>query len=149
LCEVAALVASAGADAETVAAAFLHDTIEDQGASVEQISEAFGSRIAGIVAELTDDKSLPKARRKELQLITAPKKSPEASVVKWGDKISNVRAIAVSPPPHWSTERRLEYLAWARTVVCALPVKPPILVAHFNKAVEDAHATLNVRDVDG
>lgn len=58
---------------------------------------------------------------KELQIESAPKKSPEAALIKLADKSSNVGALANSPPPDWSLERRLEYVKWATTVVEALP----------------------------
>jgi len=58
----------------------------------------FGDRVAGFVAELTDDKSLPKPMRKELQIENASKKTPEAALVKLADKTPNVGAIAESPP---------------------------------------------------
>ena len=49
--------------------------------------------------EVTDDKILPKAERKRLQLEHAPYKSREAKLVKLADKISNILAIADSPAP--------------------------------------------------
>ena len=76
------------------------------------------------MAELTDDKSLPKADRKKLQIINAAKKSKEACLVKLADKTSNIGAIANSPPEDWTLERRLEYIAWANTVVGQLPYLP-------------------------
>ena len=81
LAEVALLVAEAtkGADADLVIAALLHDTIEDQGVRYEELAEAFGAEVADLVQEVTDDKTLPKAKRKALQVEHAPHKSPRAS----------------------------------------------------------------------
>src|ERR1700726_12809 len=77
LLEVASLVADAthGRDPEVVIAALLHDAIEDQQIPFELIAREFGDRVAGIVEEVTDDKSLDKAERKRLQVEQAPKKS--------------------------------------------------------------------------
>src|SRR5512132_2630998 len=50
-------------DLEVLAAALLHDTIEDTATTLEELREQFGERIAGMVAEVTDDKDLPKADR--------------------------------------------------------------------------------------
>src|SRR5436309_13739399 len=53
-------------DIEVLCAALLHDTVEDTATTHDELVNAFGSRIARIVAEVTDDKSLPKAERKRL-----------------------------------------------------------------------------------
>ena len=55
-----------GAQDNTIAAAWLHDTVEDYPpTSLEEIAALFGEDVASIVAELTDDKSLSKAERKQ------------------------------------------------------------------------------------
>jgi hypothetical protein len=51
--------------------------------------------------------------RKRKQVESAPKKSREAKLIKLADKTSNVRAVANSPAPDWSVERRREYIDWA------------------------------------
>ena len=55
-----------------------------------------------IVVEVTDDKSLPKAERKRLQVEHAAGISAPAKLVKLADKISNLRDVADCPPPDWS-----------------------------------------------
>ena len=55
-------------DPEILAAAALHDTIEDTETTGEELEREFGSAIASIVSEMTDDKSLPKMERKRLQI---------------------------------------------------------------------------------
>ena len=120
--EVASLVKNWGGSEEAIAAAWLHDVVEDcPPTNLTDMAELFGNRIAGFVSELTDDKSLPKQRRKELQLVNACKKSPEAALVKVADKSSNVGALAKSPPADWSLERRLNYIEWAIAVINELP----------------------------
>ena len=108
-------------DTEVLMAALLHDTIEDTETTAQELLALFGERVTGIVLEVTDDKSLPKARRKELQIKHASLKSTEAALVKIADKICNLRDVAASPPADWSTERRREYFAWAEQVVSRLP----------------------------
>lgn len=100
LVEVAMLVAEAtgGSDTNLVVAGLLHDAIEDCEVARELIAETFGEDVASIVEEVTDDKSLPKAERKEEQVKTAPTKSPRAKILKLADKVSNLRALAASPP---------------------------------------------------
>ncbi|MGX1197399.1 HD domain-containing protein [Parvibaculum sp. MBR-TMA-1.3b-4.2] len=103
-------------DASVLCAAILHDTIEDTDTSVEELERTFGSVIAGIVSEVTDDKSLDKQTRKRLQIEHAPHSSPEAKLVKLADKICNLRDILANPPMDWSTQRKQEYFEWAASV---------------------------------
>jgi guanosine-3',5'-bis(diphosphate) 3'-pyrophosphohydrolase len=107
-------------DPELLAAAALHDVVEDCGVSVETLETHFGARVAGIVAEVTDDKKLAKAERKRRQVEKAPHLSHEARLLKLADKISNLTDILENPPTNWATERKEEYFAWAAEVVTAL-----------------------------
>jgi guanosine-3',5'-bis(diphosphate) 3'-pyrophosphohydrolase len=100
-----------------LAAAILHDTIEDTETTYEELRDRFGRKIAGIVREVSDDKTLVKAERKRLQIEHANTLSRGARLVKLADKISNVRDIASNPPSHWHLERRREYFDWAKKVV--------------------------------
>jgi guanosine-3',5'-bis(diphosphate) 3'-pyrophosphohydrolase len=104
-------------DPDVLCAALLHDTVEDTETTGEELRERFGEVIAGIVFEVTDDKSLPKAERKRLQVVHAPAASLQAKQVKLADKICNLRDILVSPPVGWSLERKQEYFDWAALVV--------------------------------
>ena len=143
--EVSSLVHAWGGSEEAIAAAWLHDTVEDcPPTSQEDLVAEFGDRVAHFVAELTDDKSLPKADRKKLQIINAAKKSKEACVVKLADKTSNIGAIANSPPEDWSLDRRLKYIAWANTVVGQLPYLPKDGLSEFLKRCDQAE--LNAYD---
>ena len=68
-------------------AAWLHDTVEDRPpTSFAEIENEFNVDIANIVRELTDDKSLPKAERKRLQIVNAIKKAEEGRLIKLADK---------------------------------------------------------------
>jgi guanosine-3',5'-bis(diphosphate) 3'-pyrophosphohydrolase len=104
-------------DEITIAAALLHDTIEDTETTPEELSRRFGAAVGDLVVEVTDDKSLPKAERKRLQVEQAPSLSRRARLVKLADKIANLRDIDQSPPHDWSLERKRDYFAWARSVV--------------------------------
>ncbi len=109
-------------DPEILAAAILHDTLEDTATSRRELERKFGARIAALVSEVTDDKSLPKQRRKQLQIDRAPMKSEGAALIKIADKICNLRDLRDSPPKHWTVERRQRYRQWASDVVTALPL---------------------------
>jgi guanosine-3',5'-bis(diphosphate) 3'-pyrophosphohydrolase len=119
---LAALLANDGgiADARVLAAALLHDTVEDTETTAAELEARFGAAIRDIVLEVTDDKSLPKAERKQLQVAHAPHISHEAKLVKLADKISNLRDILDSPPANWPPVRKREYFDWANDVVNGL-----------------------------
>jgi GTP diphosphokinase / guanosine-3',5'-bis(diphosphate) 3'-diphosphatase len=122
---VSILAVEAGVnDCDTLCAALLHDTIEDTDTSVEELVEAFGGPVASMVQEVTDDKRLPKAERKLLQVEHAAHLSPKARSVKLADKIANLRDVADSPPVNWSLARRQEYFDWAKHVVDKIPDPP-------------------------
>lgn len=125
------------ADCNVLAAALLHDTVEDTETKLSEIEALFGGRVAQIVAEVTDDKSLEKAERKRLQVAKASSKSHEAKLVKLADKISNLRDIAASPPAGWSDDRRLEYYDWAKKVVDGLRGASPTLECLFDQVHAD------------
>lgn len=129
------LVNEAGVeDAVTIAAALLHDTLEDTATTLGEIEQFFGPEISDVVAEVTDDKSLPKAERKAHQVASAPKKSDRAKLVKLADKISNLRDIVESPPHDWSEERKQAYFDWARDVIAGCRGVHPKLEAAFDAA---------------
>ena len=139
LIEVADLVASSLTDADTnlIIAALLHDVVEDTSATNQEVAERFGPDVAALVAEVTDDKSLPKAERKRLQIETAPKKSKRAQSIKVVDKISNLRAILHSPPTDWDQQRKEDYFAWAKKVVDGLASPNAALKAEFERTIQE------------
>jgi guanosine-3',5'-bis(diphosphate) 3'-pyrophosphohydrolase len=98
-------------------AAILHDTVEDTETTPEELEQLFGPEVRRVVEEVSDDKSLPKAERKRLQIENTPGLSREAKQIKLADKICNVREVIDSPPEEWSLERRREYLDWTARVV--------------------------------
>lgn len=101
-------------------AAVLHDTIEDTETTEEELVRHLGKHVADIVLEVTDDKTLPTAERKRLQVEHAPTTSRHARLVKLADKICNLRDIAASPPADWSPARKQEYFDWAKAVADGL-----------------------------
>lgn len=138
LAEVARLVAEAteGRDMVAVLAALLHDTIEDTGTTRAELEREFGPEVAAIVAEVTDDKGLPKPERKRLQVENAPHKSTRAKLIKIADKTSNLRAIAASPPVDWDLKRQRDYFDWAARVVAGCRG----VNASLEKWFDEAHA---------
>jgi len=121
-------------DPVVIAAALLHDTIEDTQTTWQELRGAFGDEIADIVLEVTDTKWIAKTARKRLQVAKARHASEKAQLVKLADKICNVRDVAAHPPAGWSLERRREYFEWARSVVDRMRGVHPALEKKFDEA---------------
>jgi GTP diphosphokinase / guanosine-3',5'-bis(diphosphate) 3'-diphosphatase len=143
--EVANLLANVGKveDFDIIIAAILHDTIEDTATTKEEITELFGEKVCGMVLEVTDDKSLPKAERKLKQIEHAPHISAGAKQVKLGDKISNITDVMNNPPHDWDDKRRLEYIEWGEKVVAGLRGVNKDLENYFDELVKKAKAKFN------
>ncbi|MBP5173168.1 MAG: bifunctional (p)ppGpp synthetase/guanosine-3',5'-bis(diphosphate) 3'-pyrophosphohydrolase [Bacteroidales bacterium] len=98
--EAVEIVATMTADQELLAAAALHDTVEDTDVTVEQIRAEFGDRIAALVAEESDQFEAGVSEedswhaRKRAAIDRLAKASRDAKIVALGDKLSNMRAIA-------------------------------------------------------
>lgn len=113
-------------DPDILCAAALHDYLEDCCGKEDQptleegraqLRQRFGERVLAHVDAVTDDKTLPKAERKRLQVEHAARVPHGARLIKLADKIANLRDIAESPPADWPTYRRREYFDWAATVI--------------------------------
>jgi GTP diphosphokinase / guanosine-3',5'-bis(diphosphate) 3'-diphosphatase len=142
--ELATLLADHGAAApDVLTAALLHDVVEDTcdwkkpgdvDRTYAEIEQKFGRAVRKIVAEVTDDKRLDKAARKERQISHAAHLSAQAKLVKLADKICNVRDVAASPPTDWTLGQRREYFDWARQVVDQIRGSHPALEKQFDQA---------------
>jgi guanosine-3',5'-bis(diphosphate) 3'-pyrophosphohydrolase len=124
------------ADPIVLCGAILHDTVEDTSTTLEEIAGIFGAQVSAVVAEVTDDKSLPKDERKRLQVVHAPKASFRAQQVKLADKISNLRDLATHPPATWDLARKRAYFDWCKCVVDGLRGRHPALEALFDAAYQ-------------
>ena len=98
--EAVEIVATMTADQELLAAAALHDTVEDTDVTVDRIRAEFGDRIASLVADESDE--FPEGvseedswhSRKRAAIDRLSRASHDAKIVALGDKLSNMRAIA-------------------------------------------------------
>ncbi len=144
--EVAEMIASVGGvdDVDILAAAMLHDTVEDVGVTKEELTEMFGEAVCGYVLEVTDDKSLVKAERKQKQIEHAPHLSRGAKTIKLADKISNVTDVIEDPAEDWPLERRQDYIKWGEAVVAGLRGANAPLEAKFDEIVGRAKQELGM-----
>ena len=94
--EAASIVATITNDQEMLAAAILHDTVEDTDVTIEQIRELFGERVAELVQHETAplDESMPWREKKAAQIKQLVEAPYDSKVVALGDKLSNMRGIA-------------------------------------------------------
>ncbi len=129
-------------DPVTLSAALLHDTLEDTDATADEILKRFGQEVLSVILEVTDDKALPKAERKQNQILTAAHLSQRARQIKLADKINNVRDVAHLPPHSWPIERRTAYLDWACAVVNQLRGGNDRLEKYFDETLAAARAKI-------
>ncbi|WP_022673006.1 HD domain-containing protein [Novosphingopyxis baekryungensis] len=104
-------------DPDTLVAALLHDVVEDTNATIDEVRTLFGEGVAAIVAEVSDDTSLPREQRRREQLGKIRLMSPGGRLVKLADKIANLRDLQSSPPRDWSMDRQLAYVSFACAAV--------------------------------
>jgi len=111
--------ATGGDDTEVLIAGLLHDTLEDCNVTEAELTAQFGERVSRMVRQNTDDMSLPKAERKARRIAAMLEKPADSRMVKLADVISNMRAVASSPPAGWTQERKLAYLNDCRALRAA------------------------------
>ncbi|HXK16233.1 MAG TPA: HD domain-containing protein [Polyangiaceae bacterium] len=133
LIEVAMLVANVAQveDVEVLIGAVLHDVLEDTPTLPEEILARFGPRVLELVEALSDDKALPRRRRREITLEELPAREALIKVVKLADLTSNIKLL----PPNWSHERKLEYLEWSeRAATICSPECQPLAELYWQRA---------------
>ena len=129
-------------DPEILAAALLHDTLEDTDTKPEELEAKFGKKVCEYVLDVTDDKTLPKDERKRRQIEHAKKISKGAALIKLGDKISNVTDVINNPPVDWDINRRKEYLDWAEKVIDNCPKVNDKMENKFQEIIKQGREAL-------
>ncbi len=122
--EAAAIVATLTDDEDVIAAAVLHDVLEDTDASYQEVEKLFGSRVAALVADESENKreDLPPEAtwmiRKQETIEHLEHASHEAKLIALGDKLANIRAIRrdyrVMGDELWNrfNEKNKTHIAW-------------------------------------
>ena len=135
LIEVATLLATVAQidDVEVLIAAVLHDVLEDTPTTADEVSQRFGARVCRYVEALSDDKALPRRRRREITLEELPQMDALVKVVKLADLTSNIKLL----PPNWSEERKHEYLEWSEHAakICE-PESKALAEVYWERAVK-------------
>jgi guanosine-3',5'-bis(diphosphate) 3'-pyrophosphohydrolase len=102
-----------------LAAAILHDTLEDTETSADELDAHFNRRIRETVEEVTNDPHLDAEQNKHRQIDHAQMMTLNAQLVKLADRLYNIRDLR-NPPPAWSKEKILGYLTWGEKLRQAL-----------------------------
>lgn len=92
--EVAQIVAMMTKESELIAAAYLHDVLEDTSVTAEEIEQEFGSRVLFYVQQETENKSLTWKERKAATIRHMAEADREVKILTLADKLSNMRASA-------------------------------------------------------
>ena len=150
LIEVLDLVAQStkGEDTDLLIAALLHDVVEDTGVTEKEVSDTFGLRVAEIIRDNSDDMTLPKDERRRQRIAAMPRKSADARVVKTADVISNLRAIATSPPAGWGADRKLGYLEGCRQLIDAGRGANAALESVFDQTAANVERSIREEPLD-
>ena len=135
-------------DIAVLSAALLHDTVEDTDTTFEELEARFGHDIAALVAEVSDDKSLPKQQRKRLQIVHAAQASHRAKLIKLADKICNLRDLRDNPPARWSHQRIYEYCDWANQVLIELAGTHTTLEGRYAALLNERRRTLERKEAE-
>ena len=129
-------------DPEILAAALLHDTLEDTETGPEELEAEFGKKVCEYVLDVSDDKTLPPDERKRRQIEHAKQISKGAALIKLGDKISNVTDVINNPPKDWDINRRKEYLDWAEKVIDNCPKVNDRMENKFQEIIKQGREVL-------
>lgn len=117
--EVANILSQAGADVNLIAAALLHDTIEDNRKEVSytRLKREFGKDIADLVCEVTNKEGLSKEESKAWELEHSKHISERAKILKIADKAATLGDLLKEPPSDWTEGRVRNYFTWAKELV--------------------------------
>ena len=148
--QVASLVQELGGSTEMVAAAWLHDIVEDTDVTLAQVKDWFGEEVAILVDGLTDPEefeAMPLEERKQLQAERVRTLPDDVKRIKLCDQLSNVRRIVLKPPTDWSAEKQWVYVQGAHKIAmhCSglWPVADDWFQAAYAEAMKKYHPVEN------
>ena len=123
-------------------AAILHDVIEDTRTKFSDLEEHFGTSVADIVREVSDDMTLPSFIRKREQTQKVSSLSYDAKCIKIADKTCNINDLLFSRIK-WSRRRKIEYIEWTNHVVSQIRDTHDGLIARYDETLQRAGQILN------
>ncbi len=141
--EVADLVWASGGTDEEIAAAWLHDTVEDTPTTLTIIGKRFGSRVSRVVAGLTDTKglnNLPLFERKRYQAARLKNENTSVRRIKIADQISNIHSLGLDPTNTMTPAECRDYIEGARSIACMCRSISPLLDRLFLEVYKKGRA---------
>lgn len=141
MAEVARLTELAGGDESQIAAAWLHDTVEDTDTTLVDIYREFGAEVSRLVNGLTDPPEFegqPLLQRKAQQAERVLEKDERIQLVKMADQIANVGTLGEDPPMRWDHRKCIEYAVGAMRIVDVCRNASEILYKEFRKVYKEA-----------
>lgn len=141
--EVANLVWASGGTDEEIAAAWLHDAVEDTTATLAIVRRKFGNRVAHIVDGLTDPKGLnkfPLPERKRRQAIRLKSEGASVRRIKIADQTSNIRSLGLDPTDAMTPVECRDYIEGAKLLARACRGVSPLLDKMFAVAYKKGMA---------
>ena len=145
--EVADLIWASGGTEIEIAAAWLHDSVEDTSVTLQDIEEKFGNEIASLVADLTDpeeSKQQSNAERKPKQAERVKSKNDSVKRIKLADQTSNIRFVTTDPKSTWVFEGNRDYIIGAKLIADACSGVSPLLDELFNKEYKKSAKFFNI-----
>jgi (p)ppGpp synthase/HD superfamily hydrolase len=145
--EVADLVWTSGGSDIEIAAAWLHDSVEDTVVTMDDIMNEFGDEVAALVHELTDPdelKHLPTTERKQKQAERISNESEGTRRIKLADQTSNVRCVTVDPKAEWTLEGCRNYAIGAKKIADKCKGLNSILDDAFDREYARAQEVLGI-----
>lgn len=104
-------------DPEVLAAAYLHDAVEDTALEDTDIRREFGDRVGDLVKDLTNDESLPRAEKKAQMIERMRGAAPEAMLIKLADRFDNLGDLPAMP---WEDERKTQYVQEGKRLLASI-----------------------------
>lgn len=139
--EVATLVESHGGTRNMIAAAWLHDIVEDTDVTLSDIAALFGTQVHSLVAGLTDPPhfaALPLKKRKRYQAARLRELGDDVKRIKLCDQLSNTRRVLSRPPLDWPEQKQWIYIQGAHGIAVECRGLWPLLDEQFATAYEQA-----------
>lgn len=121
-------------DPLVLAAAALHDVLEDCEVDFPEMEARFGTAVASVVLEVTDPPHADWQTRRAVQVERAAGLSLSARLVKLADKTVNLHDLIDAPPDGWTDARKASYFDWAKQVVAGMRGTHALLEAAFDEA---------------
>ena len=132
-------------DPVVIAAAILHDTLEDTETTPAELAEHFGAEVRDLVLEVTEDPALPRGGRKDREREHALALSPRARLVRLADKAHNLFSLIDHPPLIWDPAKQSRYAEWCGVMGETLAGTNPAIEAFLRESLARARRAIGLR----